>query len=53
MFNNSTLFYKAFIFSGLLDHAHLRQSRNHKKNAEVKTFTHYFSDHDSVTVILR
>ena len=41
------------IEGGLLDHAHLRQSRSHKKNAEVKTSTHYFSDHDSVAVILR
>ena len=41
------------IDGGLLDHAHLRQSKGHKRNAEVKTFTHYYSDHDSVTVILR
>lgn len=41
------------IFSGILDQAHLRQSKTGKKNAEVKTFTHYYSDHDSVTVILR
>ena len=41
------------IEGGLLDHAHLRQSKGNKKNAEVKTFTHYYSDHDSVAVILR
>ena len=41
------------IKGGLLDHAHLRQSKGHKKNTEVTTFTHYFSDHDSVAVILR
>ena len=40
------------IEGGLLDHAHLRHSKD-KKNAEVKTSTHYFSDHDSVAVILR
>ena len=40
------------IGGGLLDHAHLRHSKD-KKNAEVKTSTHYFSDHDSVAVILR
>ena len=36
----------------ILDQAHLRQSLR-KKNAEVKTFTPYYSDHDIVTVILR
>ena len=36
----------------ILDQAHLRQSLK-KKNAEVKTFTPYYSDHDIVTVILR
>ena len=41
------------IFTGILDQAHLRQSKKGRKNAEVKTFTNYFSDHDSVTVILR
>ena len=41
------------IDGGVLDHAHLRQSKGHAKNAEVKTSTHYFSDHDSVAVILR
>ena len=41
------------IDGGVLDHAHLRQSKGHTKNAEVKTSTHYFSDHDSVSVILR
>ena len=42
-----------FSFTGILDQAHLRQSKKGQKNAEVKTFTHYYSDHDSVTVILR
>ena len=46
-------FWKHFSFTGILDQAHLRQSRKAKKNAEVKTFTHYYSDHDSVTIILR
>ena len=41
------------IFTCVLDQVHLRQSKKGKKNAEVKTFTHYYSDHDSVTVILR
>ena len=41
------------IDGGLLDHVHLRQSQGRKRNAEVKTYTHYYSDHDSVTVILR
>ena len=41
------------IDGGLLDHAHLRQSQGRKRNTEVKTYTHYYSDHDSVTVILR
>ena len=36
----------------ILDQAHLRQSLR-KKNAEVKTFTPYYSDHDIITVILR
>ena len=36
----------------ILDQAHLCQSLR-KKNAEVKTFTPYYSDHDIVTVILR
>ena len=41
------------IFSGILDQAHLRQAERAKKNAEVKTYTPYYSDHDIVTVILR
>ena len=42
-----------FIFTGILDQAHLRQSKKTKMNSEVKTWTHYYSDHDSVCVILR
>ena len=39
--------------TGILDQAHLRQSKGAKKNAEVKTYTPYYSDHDIVAVILR
>ena len=42
-----------FIFTGILDQAHLCQSKKTKMNSEVKTWTHYYSDHDSVCVILR
>ena len=41
------------IFTGILDQAHLRQSKKSKKNAEVKTYTPYYSDHDIVTIVLR
>merc|ERR1712112_608653 len=39
------------IRGGIIDHAYLRSSMT-KLQAEVKTFSHYFSDHDSVTCIL-
>ena len=37
--------------SGIIDQAHLRSSAT-KMQAEVKTFSHYFTDHDSVTCVL-
>ena len=35
----------------VLDHAHLRRTVS-KPKVEVKTFSHYYTDHDSVTCVL-
>ena len=39
------------IRGGVLDHAHLRRTVS-KPKVEVKTFSHYYTDHDSVTCVL-
>ena len=39
------------ILSGIIDQAHVRTSLT-KLQAEVNTYSHYYSDHDSVTVVL-
>ena len=39
------------ILSGIIDQAHLRTSAT-KLTAQVETYSHYYSDHDSVTVVL-
>ena len=36
--------------SGIIDHAYLRNNVT-KLPAETKTFSHYFSDHDSITCV--
>ena len=38
--------------SGILDQAHLRRTDVNVMATPVKTYSHYFSDHDSVTCIL-
>ena len=38
--------------SGILDQAHLRRSDVNVMQTIVKTFSHYFTDHDSVTCIM-
>ena len=40
------------IISGLIDHAHLRQSEKKLKTI-VTQESHYFSDHESVNVIFK
>ena len=40
------------ILSGIIDQAHLRKSVA-KLEAEVQTYSHYYTDHDSLTVVLK
>ena len=37
--------------SGIIDQAHLRTSVT-EMQAEIKLFSHYYSDHESVTCVL-
>ena len=37
--------------SGIIDQAYLRSSAT-KIQAEIKMYSHYFTDHDSVTCVL-
>ena len=37
--------------SGIIDQAYLRSSAT-KMQAEIKMFSHYYTDHDSVTCVL-
>ena len=40
------------VISGLIDHAHLRQSEK-KLTTIVNQESHYYSDHDSINVIFK
>ena len=42
-----------FIFPGIIDQAHLRQSADKELTKTVKLESHYYSDHSSVNVILK
>ena len=37
--------------SGIIDQAYLRNNVT-KRQADVKTYSHYYSDHDSITCVL-
>ena len=41
------------IFSGIIDHAHLRQSADKELTRTVMQESHYYSDHSSINVIFK